>query len=721
MAAGSITHNVGTNFTVSGIRSALSDFRRLAGGFRDRMQSMRQAAAAASKAIVDRLKQITAFSWSKLQAGAKKAFDVIKLGALGVVAAIGGISTAAIHSTKELSELFNLVDKQSKSLGMSPEDVSALRFTLEQNGVEADEILPNLSTMIFEFKAIKDAIDDADESWAKTASWNLKEALATGTADAVFAARDGNRAAAATSFAGIEFRQNQIRQQIGASAKGQDGYRLELVKEYKQLSTAKDALEASFGPVGMALFKLRDAGLDLDRAMKPGMDSLYAVAEAFQRVTDPAEKLTISMGIFGGDAGAKMIPVLEQGRVGIENYRRELERLGGVVTSRDAELAHQYQESTRRRNMSIQGARAVVFRELSPDMTAVNDQFTEFLVANRERIADIAKYAFGVLKNLATDAMAFFEGKRSGFASGWINSLIDGFQRVKTIALDMVSEVKKAFAGQNSRFDFLNAFAYGIQQATAFAVDLFKVLSGGSAETFRWLNDLKAGFDEFSRRLKEAWDLFKGVLDTLHSMIKPVLDWLNIDPLTAVLFVGMLRLSGLLGGIGLAIRGLATGFTGLLGIGAGGGALAAGLGVVAAAAIAMKVAYDKMQESYDRTLAYTTESVRIKADQAFEPRHKWLLKNDERYAYRYWQGKGETWMQNPDVPLERRMQGKIDVGALRAASAERQKMDAIIAARAQRPSETVRVELVGPNGQSGSGMVDRAAADLLRELNSGKR
>ncbi|MBY5684823.1 hypothetical protein HFO32_22125 [Rhizobium leguminosarum] len=758
MAAGSITQNVGTTFTVGGIQQAISQFRRVATSFRERMQSMREAAAAVSRAIVDGLKKITAFSWSKLQAGAKKAFDAIKLSALGVVAAIGGIATAAIHSTKELSELNNTVDKQAKALSMTPEDVSVLRYTLEQNGVEADEILPNMSTMIFEFKAIKDAIDDADESWAKTADWNLKEAMLAGTADAVFAARDGSRAAATTSLAGIAFRQDQIRQQIENSRAGQDGYRLELVKEYKQLDEAKGALEASFGPVGTALFKLRDAGLDLDRAMKPGMDSLYAVAEAFQRVKDPAEKLTISMGIFGGDAGAKMVPVLEQGREGIERYRKELERLNGVVTGRDAQLAREYQESVRRRQSALEGTRSVVARELSPQMTDANNQFTEFLVRNTDRIASIVNALFGFLKNIAVDTFAFIEGKRSGFTSNWINSLIEGFQRVKAFVIDMASEVQKAFGVQNSRFDFLNGFAYGIEQVTTFATDLFRVLTGGSAETFEWLNDLKRGFDEFATRVKEAWELFKGVLDTLHAMIKPVLDFLNIDPTTAVLLLGMLRLSGILGGLVLVVKTLFSGFTGLFGVGAGGGALVSGIGtlvaglggvatslglVVAAVGIAGVAAYQMMERVYDKRLQLLTDTIRQAGDQSYDGRqtvqHNRKMRENsvegQDYRIQHQRDNGikngsltskelATFTANPGLYTKEYNGGdqlRPNVFAVREAQALAQRDRHNAALRAQKPSETVRVELVGPNGQSAQAVVDKAFSDLLKENGSARR
>lgn len=648
--AASVTRNIGTTFTLSGLQDAIAGLRRLANSFRDRMMQMRAAAAAAFKPILEGLKKITAHTFGLLLTGAKKAFTGIKIVALSAVAAITGIGAAAIASTKDLAELFNLVDKQSKALGMSPEDVSTLRYAFEQNGVEADEILPNLSTMTFEFKAVKDAIEDANTAWQKTKSWNLTEAQAAGfTGNSVFAAYQANNASAPSSFAGIDERQAAIRDQIERSNPKQDAYRIDLVKEYEALDAAREALKASTGPVGQALFQLRDAGLDMDRAMQPGIDGFYAVAEAFKNVVDPAEKLQISMALFGGDAGAKMVPVLEKGRAGIESYRKELERLGGTVTARDAQLADEYQESVRNRQTAIQGARREVFRAVSPELTQANKEFTEFLVNNREKIASIFRDTFIKTKEFVVDIINFIGGQRIGFKTDWFSSLVSGFRYVKSVVVDLTNETQKLFRGEDTRFDWLNTARDGFAEVTRFAQELFEVLKGGYSENYSFLNDARKQFDQFAARFKEAWNIFKGILDTIHGMIKPVFDLLGLDPTTGLLLLGMLKLSGILGGVTALVGGLFSGFTRLLAVGANGGVLAGALGglgtlatsvitklgllgtVLGGVALAGKALLDYSEASSDNVLKKQVELMRVQAEPQLQARERWKWNNNEQY------------------------------------------------------------------------------------------
>ncbi|MBY3363746.1 phage tail tape measure protein [Rhizobium laguerreae] len=617
--------------------------RQLASSFRDRMMQMRAAAAAAFKPILEGLKKIAAFSFSMLLKGANLAFRGIKIAALSAVAAITGIGAAAITSTKDLAELFNLVDKQSKALGISPEDVSVLRHAFEQNGVEADEVLPNLAQIGVEFKNVKDSIEDADNAWQKTKAWNLTEAKAAGlTGESVFAAYQSNNAAAATSFTGIDERQAQIRDQLERSRPDQDAYRRDLVKEFKTLDTAREALKSSMGPVGQALFQLQDAGLDMNRAMQPGIEGFYAVADAFQRVSDPTEKLQISMALFGEDAGGKMVPVLEKGRAGIEAYRKQLERLGGTVTARDAELADQYNESVRNHQTAIQGARREVFRAVAPEMIEANKQFTEFLVSNREKIAAVFRETFLKTKEFVLDVIAFIGGQRIGFRTDWLNSLVGGLRYVNSVVVDLYGEMQKLFRGEDTRFEWLNAIRDGLAEIGRFATEAFAVLRGGYSENYEFLNQARRQFDQFAARFKEAWDIFKGILDTIHQMLKPVFDLLGLDPTTGLLLLGMLRLSGILGGITTVIGGLLTGFTRLFAAGAGGGALTGALGgiisklgilggVLGGVALAGKALLDYSETSSDRVLNKQVELMRAQAEPQLQARERWKWNNVEQY------------------------------------------------------------------------------------------
>lgn len=102
--------------------------------------------------------------------------------------------------------------------------------------------------------------------------------------------------------------------------------------------------------------------------------------------------------------------------------------------------------------------------------------------------------------------------------------------------------------------------------------DIWEVLRDGEsaqvespfvAEFKQQLVSLREVAIAFWSSLQKAWALFREVLDVIHEIIRPVLDFFGYDILTATLFLGMLKLSGLLGLLTSAVGLLASGFAGL--------------------------------------------------------------------------------------------------------------------------------------------------------------
>jgi hypothetical protein len=67
-------------------------------------------------------------------------------------------------------------------------------------------------------------------------------------------------------------------------------------------------------------------------------DALTQIAAAFQDIPDGAEKTALAVDIFG-KSGAKLIPMLNEGAEGIAKFREEAERLGIVISEKDAQAA----------------------------------------------------------------------------------------------------------------------------------------------------------------------------------------------------------------------------------------------------------------------------------------------------------------------------------------------------------------------------------------------
>ncbi|QND41823.1 hypothetical protein HB770_04075 [Rhizobium leguminosarum bv. viciae] len=278
------------------------------------------------------------------------------------------------------------------------------------------------------------------------------------------------------------------------------------------------------------------------------------------------------------------MPVLLKGRAGIARYQAEKERYGGVETQADGERSTKLKRAELRRNDAIDGLKLSVAREISPLLEETNNQFAEWLAKNRLRIAQYVKETFVAVRAVLYDIGKLFEGKTDFdtalFKKGsavieWAKTTFASMKDfVIAVGGEIYTQFSKIFSGMDSDWAWLNKVRDAFLSIKSFASDAFAVLTGGKAEDYTWLNDLAAGAKDFFAHLQEAWGMFRKVLDTLHSAIKPILSFFGTDVLTAALFVGMLRFSGILGGILAAGRGL---------LGVFGPALA-GVGTAAAAA-----------------------------------------------------------------------------------------------------------------------------------------
>lgn len=83
-------------------------------------------------------------------------------------------------------------------------------------------------------------------------------------------------------------------------------------------------------------------------------EQLLRIAEEFGRTNDGAAKTAAAMKYFG-KSGADLIPLLNQGRTGIEEMRKEAERLGLVFSAEAAKKAEEFNDNLTRLQGAVQG------------------------------------------------------------------------------------------------------------------------------------------------------------------------------------------------------------------------------------------------------------------------------------------------------------------------------------------------------------------------------
>jgi hypothetical protein len=125
---------------------------------------------------------------------------------------------------------------------------------------------------------------------------------------------------------------------------------------------SKESSEA-FQAIGVAV-------KDSNGNLRSTEDLLLDIADRFSKMEDGAGKTALAMRIFGR-AGADLIPLLNAGRSGFEEFRREAERVGRVISSDTAKAAEEFNDNMTRLGIAAGSAKFALAESLLPTLTRV--------------------------------------------------------------------------------------------------------------------------------------------------------------------------------------------------------------------------------------------------------------------------------------------------------------------------------------------------------------
>lgn len=125
-----------------------------------------------------------------------------------------------------------------------------------------------------------------------------------------------------------------------------------------------------------------------DGALKDNYALIEEVSEAFSKMEDGAQKSALAQDLFG-KSGAKLIPLLNGGRQGLQDFSEEAKRLGLVFTALTGKAAEQYNDNLRRLQLSLMGIANVVAGEITDDLAELTGVFAD--PKTQEGIANLSK------------------------------------------------------------------------------------------------------------------------------------------------------------------------------------------------------------------------------------------------------------------------------------------------------------------------------------------
>jgi hypothetical protein len=115
--------------------------------------------------------------------------------------------------------------------------------------------------------------------------------------------------------------------------------------------------------------------LKLDPSKFKDTDELLgAVADRFANMADGAAKTSLAVDLFGERIGPQLIPMLDEGRDGLEQLKQEAADLGVVVSTEAGERAEKFNDTLTRLGQAARGASMRISDQLIPVLQRVADE-----------------------------------------------------------------------------------------------------------------------------------------------------------------------------------------------------------------------------------------------------------------------------------------------------------------------------------------------------------
>jgi lambda family phage tail tape measure protein len=146
-----------------------------------------------------------------------------------------------------------------------------------------------------------------------------------------------------------------------------------LTKALKFLSTAMFDAKVKGGEGSAALKAFGVSALDAQGQIRPTEQVLLDLAEKFAAMPDSAEKAALAVKLFGKN-GLDMIPMLNQGRVGLTEMMEEAKRLGLVMSADAARAAEEFNDNMKRLHAVNEGVQRQIGSALLPILADLTEQ-----------------------------------------------------------------------------------------------------------------------------------------------------------------------------------------------------------------------------------------------------------------------------------------------------------------------------------------------------------
>jgi hypothetical protein len=169
---------------------------------------------------------------------------------------------------------------------------------------------------------------------------------------------------------------------------------------FEAQSGGKEAAEG-FSLLGISI-------ADSQGKLVPTNEALGKIADKFSAMEDGTTKTALAIKIFG-KAGADLIPLLNAGSAGIEDLRKEAEKLGVIMSTETAQQMERVNDNFIRLKISMEGVAIQIITRMLPTLENLTNIFVN-AAKEGKNFDDVAQVMATGLKLLASFALVTASG-----------------------------------------------------------------------------------------------------------------------------------------------------------------------------------------------------------------------------------------------------------------------------------------------------------------------
>ncbi|PLP96972.1 phage tail tip lysozyme [Cupriavidus pauculus] len=199
------------------------------------------------------------------------------------------------------------------------------------------------------------------------------------------------------------------------------------------LKSLGDTLEdAAYNRNSQALILMNQLGISLTRTKTGAVDATRAlrqVAEAIARQGGNVQAQRLIARTFGVE---QLLPMLQKGAAGIEQYVAQARALGSVMGDDQIQAAKDYAQNVAKLDLAIDGLKASIGNALIPVLSPLLAQLSEWVTKNRDLIATkVGEFVKGIAD--------WVKSVDWGKVARGIGSFVDALGGVKGVAIALAA------------------------------------------------------------------------------------------------------------------------------------------------------------------------------------------------------------------------------------------------------------------------------------------